>query len=576
MYQIGVTDNATSVDLAEYVLGVPKNCMVRICDEGRKYGNDYEILNVSQAFSTGSISDEPFACFPVIDENGNKLIGLAATKYLLDNLDIRPSVCLDKADPDRQKHLLAMAEKNIKQTSNEFKKNKNLIYSSQFGVNDGLYDVYDSDTGGVKFYDYEWDLIDDANPFKELFEKKNSSGQYVNKIESNDATILRGPDSYYYFLSKCVREKEISSEDLKIWRDNTVSELNDFLNALKMAVHDNSINRRFKLAIMDNLRNLSLIMLNVKMVEKFNGTNVHILFDTYKEDTQINKWVEICENVFDGMGKLTTVGNTEELDDKIVETICNIKKIYSNDVNISIDRADSSLNAKAYRNYREIDCYGENRLTLEYAIEKIKEEKPSLNEKDVSFNGMVYGGMELPFIAKEILGKQNNVILGEIMHAGNYTTRHSQTIKDLEKEMFTIYGDSSTLKGHNIVMDDNVLTGKTLQIALNGMFNNDIFVNDVIAVRYPPINRISQMFENNHGAIDTTHFFTYIKGLIIPSPYAKLGYSATKNSLGIQYKDEFNVFDVKKRKICEYIYKTGNYSHGSKVEKELRGERIYG
>lgn len=575
IYQICVTDNAQSIKQAEYILGIPENSMLRICDEGSRHGNDYNILNVSQAFSTGTISTNPFACFPIVNEEGDVLNGIEATKYLVQNLEIHPSICLEKADILRQRHLLAIAEKNIIHGGTKFMDREDRKYQEEFGVNKGLYDVYDEDTGGIKFYDYEWELIPNDNPFKEIF-NISDKGKCGRKLENNNSVILRGSDTYYYFLANCASNKEMKPEELTEWVHNNLTLINDFSDAIKLQLPNDMVNKRFKMGILDNIRNLSLIMLNSMMVNEFNGSNVHILFDTYKENPKINNWVNVCQQISENMGKITTSVLVDDND--ILSLLNKIKEIYSEDVREVLNKNNEKLNAKCFRNYREIDCYGENRLTLDFAIQKIKQENREICEKNVSFNGMAYGGLELPFIAKEILNNHQKIVLGGIIHDGNYGDRHSKSIRDFEKEKFRIFGDRRELEGHNIVTDDNVLTGKTLQIALNGLFNNGIDVKDIIAVRYPSMNRVAQMFNSNHGAIDTTHFFTYIKGLLIPSPYSKLGYFAKEeiNNNGISpYKDEFNVFDIRKRKIYEYIYKSGKYKQGSKVEQELGVERIY-
>lgn len=576
VFQIGVTDNSESIKQAEYILGIPENSMVRICDEGREHGNDYEILNVSQAFSTGTISKQPYTCFPIIDDDGNKLEGIQSTAYLIDNLNITPTICLEKADYERQKRQLAIAEKHIIENRSQILKEGNARYSYLFEVPEGIYDVYDQNTGGVKFADYEWELIDNGNPFKEIFEQ-NIAGKYSHKLENDNSVILRGADEYYYFLANSTSKIGISQEDVQQWHDNYLRLLEQFIEAIGQNVPNTAINRRFKLAVMDNMRNLSLVMLNAMMVNQFNGTNVHILFETYRKNDDINQWVEICESISKTMGKLDNSIHISDVDEQMLQLLKGIKGLYTKSVNEILAKEDEKFNGKCFRTYREIDCYGENRLTMQYAINKIKERNKDLSSKNVSFNGMMYGGLELPFIAKGVLENQTNIIIGAVMHGGDYAKRHSKPIKEFEDERFTILGNRRNLEGHNVVTDDNVLTGKTLQIALNGLFNNGLRVDDIVAIRYPSMNRVSHMFNNDHGAIDTTKFFSYINGLLFPSPYTKVGYSARGQldaTKGSPYKDEFGIFDIRKRKVCEFLYKNGKFKKGSKVTKELGIENL--
>lgn len=110
--------------------------------------------------------------------------------------------------------------------------------------------------------------------------------------------------------------------------------------------------------------------------------------------------------------------------------------------------------------------------------------------------------------------------------------------------------------------DDNVLTGVTLQSALELLFSNDIYVDSLAIVRYPSLNRVEQMFQNERGAIDVTKFTTYIKGLIFPSPYSKI-------KDGSKYLDELKVFNKSRDRIVRYLYKNGRYTKESEVNQTV-------
>ncbi len=58
-----------------------------------------------------------------------------------------------------------------------------------------------------------------------------------------------------------------------------------------------------------------------------------------------------------------------------------------------------------------------------------------------------------------------------------------------------------------------MLTGKTLQLAINSLYDYNINVKNICIVRYPSINRIDQMFLNSPSAVDYNLFFNYIYGL---------------------------------------------------------------
>ena len=162
---------------------------------------------------------------------------------------------------------------------------------------------------------------------------------------------------------------------------------------------------------------------------------------------------------------------------------------------------------------------------MNLTIGKLETENKNFLDKEVNFSGMVYGGLELPLLARNILLKQQcDVDTSAILiKKSGYNQLHSDDFfEDLIKQDLSIVGSRKYGQGFNVVSDDNVLTGATLQAALELLFSSNIYVNNLAVVRYPSINRIEHMFAKDRGAIDTTKFTTYIKGLIFPSPYSKI------------------------------------------------------
>ena len=111
-----------------------------------------------------------------------------------------------------------------------------------------------------------------------------------------------------------------------------------------------------------------------------------------------------------------------------------------------------------------------------------------------------------------------------------------------------------------ILLDDNLLTGKTMQLAITTLYDLGLDVSNVLAVRYPSVNRISQMFLPNHGAVDYRLFFEFIQGLYFPSPYSWRDFCSDNN-----YTDSLGVFDLNRHKILECLLKNGDYSKNSEV-----------
>ena len=115
-----------------------------------------------------------------------------------------------------------------------------------------------------------------------------------------------------------------------------------------------------------------------------------------------------------------------------------------------------------------------------------------------------------------------------------------------------------------ILEDDNILTAKTMQLAINSMYDSDISVEKIVVVRYPSINRVSQMFMSNHGAVDYNYFNNYIYGLNFKSPYS------WRDNNENSYEDSLGVFDLNREKIDECLYKNHDCNEKSEVKKIKR------
>ena len=120
------------------------------------------------------------------------------------------------------------------------------------------------------------------------------------------------------------------------------------------------------------------------------------------------------------------------------------------------------------------------------------------------------------------------------------------------------------------LFDDNVLTGKTLQLAINSLCDCNIFVNNICIVRYPSINRIDQMFLKNPSAVDYHLFFDYIYGLCFSSPYSWKDNEWTDKNNKINYTDSLGIFDLNRKKIIECLIKNHDFNDESEVGEYKR------
>ena len=198
--QIGTSTKGQAIEEIEKFLGIPKNSILRIGSSGQFNGSDYEMLRSSQGFSINKCSQYKEGCFPVFDSNGNLLKETEAIQFLLKKLNIFPTVCLENPNKERYIRQLAVAEKNITTGKREIINNFNKIFIENFVVNEGFNDVFDKKSGGLTFKDWEWEFIHKNNRLKQLFET-NDNGKYKYMIDTDSGRLLRGADTYYYFLA---------------------------------------------------------------------------------------------------------------------------------------------------------------------------------------------------------------------------------------------------------------------------------------------------------------------------------------------------------------------------------------
>ena len=152
-----------------------------------------------------------------------------------------------------------------------------------------------------------------------------------------------------------------------------------------------------------------------------------------------------------------------------------------------------------------------------------------------------------------------------------YTNKQLLDLRKFNIRNFGGLMNSDIFKNSNVdLFDDNALTGKTLQLAINSLYDCNINVNNICIVRYPSINRIDQMFLDNPSAVDYNLFFNYIYGLCFSSPYSWKDNSWKKENGETDYTDSLGIFDLNRKKILECLIKNHDYKEKSEVGEYRR------
>lgn len=562
--QIGTATKDKAIKRVEKIIGVPKDSMIRIGDCGDTYGNDYSMLNCKQGYSVDKTSGSNDKCFPVFDENGNVLTGVDATLELIKRAKILPTVCLEKADKQNYKLNFAVAERSIVLGRKKLLNKYNDLININFNENDGMDALFDKSSGSIKIPMYEWE-INQSNPLKEFWSfEKNQCFKYLIRDDCN--YLLRGSSTYYYFISNRISEngKDITSRnDVLAWHNNYIKFFYDANEALLETKDINSIfNKKLLLGILDNCRNVLLVIMNHKLVHY--GVNDNILLDiSLKENRTFFDIYDTLLKVEENMSNICFKSEFFIDKDFICSLVTKTKDLLIDnlrDENLLEEKDDYS---KDYRAYREIDNFGEN-----YTAVSLYQEKRNNKNDFINACGLSYGGIELPIIAK-IVDKNRVERLLLLKFNKEVSGYSNKQLIDLRKFNINEYGglvNSNSFQNSNFdLFDDNVLTGKTLQLAINSLYDCNIGVKNICIVRYPGINRIDQMFLNNIAAVDFHLFFDYIYGLCYSSPYSWKDNGWQDEDEVVDYKDSLMVFDLNRKKIVECLIKNHDYKENSEV-----------
>ena len=567
--QIGTTTKDKAIKRVERVIGVPEDSMIRIGDCGDVYGNDYSMLNCKQGYSVDKTSGAVDRCFPIFGENKNIISGVDATLELIKKSKILPTVCLEKADKLDYKFNFAIAEKNIVLGRKKLLNKYNDLINVNFGENDGIDSLFDKASGSVIIPMYEWELVSDSS-LKDFWSSKEN-GHFKYLMRDNKNYLLRGSSTYYYLISnrKSENGKDVTSKkDVMNWHNNYIQFLDNAFNAvLKTDDLNIIINKKLLLGVLDNCRNALLVIMNHKLVS--NNLNNNILLDISSNKNKdffaiYNTLLEIEDSMSNMCFKNGFIINK----DFVCNVIKQSKKILTDNLSIEEITKDKQNYSKDYRTYREIDNFGEN-----YTAVSLYQEKRNDNDDFINACGLSYGGIELPIIAKTIDKSriESLLLLKFNREVSGYSNKQ---LLDLRNFNINEYGGliNSHLfqNSHLDLFDDNVLTGKTLQLAINSLYDCNIDVKNICIVRYPGTNRIEQMFLDNTAAVDFHLFFDYIYGLCFSSPYSWKDNEWKDKNGKVSYEDTLGVFDLNRKKIIECLIKNHDYSEESEVGEYKR------
>lgn len=484
------------------------------------------------------------------DEIFNSIKDIIKHKYIF------PKLYKNNLNVDLYKRELAKLEHKKTDSWNLLLKKYNKIIKKNFKVNNGLNDIYEWFTGAVFFKDYEWEEIHN-NKIKDLFETMENNS-YLYSLPLDNGIILRGSNIYYYFSTDVSRFKKPNIKEINKWFDNVSVYIKKVLIILGDYQIKDYYDRRLLLALLDNIRNIILILTNCELMKlSINGKDF-IYHSNYKSKeindcfALINKFQEIIEIIC--------------LEGKCFnDEIESIRDIYKNtlkileDVSLLIfDIHDEFILGKSFNPLREIDNYFENYIVCKYIVD----EKMINYEIDKKINliGILYGGLELPFIISRMI-PNNNTISFLFQNHGMYLDRQQ---KDRNKIIIDLkeYGFLNK-ENDTFLVDDNMMSGVTMQFAYNQLYLNDINnIKGIFVIRHPNINRIAQL-EYFDTALNLDLVDNYIYGMLTDTPYTKIKSGTNYNNM---FVNELNIFSVMTEVFLKALYCNNSFIKDSQVD----------
>lgn len=491
IFELSTTTKNDAIRNAEKFLGIPRISMIRIGDQGQYGGNDFEMLKQQNGFSVGDFSKNISGCFPVLDSNFNLISGPSATARILDIVRTSTALSLKKVNHETFPSKLMNIEKYSTFRSTALLRKYSVLLSSWLDIDNPLFNInpytfllelFDGRSGAIKFRDWEWGLLDDDSIVKRVFNHKTNRDlgrTFIYALNTDTGVILRGPYNYYYGILDFNRMKNWAEKQVNKWLEFlrvVIKELRTEINKPEGFEYTTLANRKFILGVLDNLRNMVIVNLNFRLVhlEVLNSVDFKIIsMDSIDSKTTalLDLSLKISEHYYKALFEGSQPFDLNDLL-KIVEDVEIQTSVLKNESRIK--KGDKSpLNGD-----REIDFFVENLIAVDLAFNKFSETYSSFNKAIINIYSLLSGGIEMSILAK-VLGDRMglNVIPKFIYLPGNYQNRHGDLEKDFPNDFKT---KSSIADDFNIIADDNILTGKTLQIGLDYLLSRGLDPDGII------------------------------------------------------------------------------------------------
>lgn len=599
VYQDFYTIDVTTADKARAVSVLAENHrldptrVLCIGDQGGPDGNDGSFLAAATGFSVGTVSNSAVGCFPVVSSDGELLQGSVATLRLVDALCIGAPLRMsigseDGASASEQRaRLLSFERAAVRRASAETR-----MIERQLSVRvaqliahdpgDGDFrltvgDLFDPRSGGVRIRDWELDDLQQYPKVCRLFAFDALARSSLDDdgpdrcMYTDSGVLLRGPD---YYMNLTGRR---SADDVPDYLQRGEAFLQDALDAVDelIAHRPTTVLVRVALAIMDNVRDMMLQLLNIALfVAQPPGStdeDDHALVGGLGElaADHICRYVDFllephspwsttlstCRNPIQGLHSWVIEHRTR-LSGRVAE--CALQPEW--------EKGDK----KDVFRWREADDLVQNLSAVVIGLRAVAGRKSESTADPILAVGLQYGGLELPLLAAALAPRFGLTLIPAVMRISMYSNREQgdrardnldDWVSTTDPALFpvVVLGAENTYESADhrytdvVLLDDCCTTGGTVQAARDMLVRRGCDVRAVVIVRFPGTNRFAHMALPAHGMLDLDLAHNFVQGLVGPSPYSRLVVPQTTHKN--RYEDENGVFDKAKLRIRLLLHK---------------------
>lgn len=489
---------------------------------------------------------------------------MVLTENLIDHIKhsgLVPLICVKNYKKEKFMHGLAKMDQRFTERYHRLAKKYNDIFIRNFNVLDGMNDVIEPYTGGIVFKNHEWYLME-KNSLRDLFNMVDSEGTKIYSVPLDNGIMMRGSNVYYYFACFTNRYQYTTKEIVNQWADNCYVFLNASEEALKSFEVKDNLSRRLLLALIDNLRNIQLILLNAMILTYYRGENV--LFSMKEmNNSYVSNWYGVLDET---LHSLRDICFSREKDDLILTNIIQktkeMKQILPDSIKYLTENNEIGLTfEKCIGLFRDTDNFWEEFIVLEDAFQSIEKQKGSEWDK-IEVVGLLSGAIELPCIAKLIRPSMENIGISYVFqNNGMYMDKQEVNLNycynNISCSDFSYYYNREVF-----LLDDNIMSGLTLQLIMNELCHKEIQIKHIIAICRPDLNRLSQM-EHFNKAFNMQLIGTYILGMISNVYYTKV--PENTNYLGM-FTDGMGMYSQRIARYLIPLYKNGCFKKESQVD----------